>query len=167
MGQEFTQHAARSRGLVVGIAIMLLAESVAIHAFLLDQPWWVHALLLAANGSTIWFLWAHDRAIGAHPVVVDDGGIRVRHGLIISAEIPRGAIVSVTRPTWKELPGEVASGYVKASGFDDPNVLITMRDPVRVNLGLGIRRSARVIGLRVDDADNFVACAARILLAGG
>lgn len=166
MSQAFTQQGARSRGLVIGIAIMLLAESVAVHAFLLGKPWWVHVLLLVANGSTIWFLWAHDRALGARPIVIDERGIHVRHGLLVSAEIPISAIASVTRPSWKELPSDVASGYIKASGFDDPNVLITMRDPVQVNLGLGIRRSARVIGLKVDDADTFVICAARTLVAG-
>jgi hypothetical protein len=165
VAEAFTQQGARARGLVVGLSLMLLVESVAIHAFLLGKPWYIHALLLAANASTIWFLVAHDRAIGTRPVLVDDAGIEVRHGMLISATVPWAKVGAVTTPSWKELPAEVARGYVKASGFDDPNVLVTLREPVRVRLAPGVGVQARVIGLRLDDPKGFLQSASARLIA--
>lgn len=118
MAEAFTQQGARARGLVVGLSLMLLVESVAIHAFLLGKPWWIHALLLAANASTIWFLVAHDRAIGTRPVLVDDAGIEVRHGMLIAATVPWAKVGAVTTQFsrdrcrgGKTLPSAVRRGY--------------------------------------------------------
>lgn len=152
----FTQHAARSRTLVIGLGAMLLLESAAVHALLMGRPWWVHALLLTANASTIWFLWAHDRAVGDRPVSVTEAGIDIPHGLLVRVSAPWSHVAGATRPTWKDLPSDVARGVLKISGFDDPNVLLQFGEPVAAKLGLGVSRAVTTIGLRLDDPDAFV-----------
>jgi hypothetical protein len=153
---EFTQHAARSRGLVIGLGAVLLAESVAVHAFLLGRAWWVHALLLVANLSTLGFLLAHDRAVGSRPAVVSDAGIELPHGLLVRVSMPWAAVARVTRPAWNDVPGEASRGFLKISGFDDPNVLLHLNHPVAASLGMGITRAVTTIGLRLDDPEAFV-----------
>lgn len=163
MRQEFTQHSARNRGLVIGLSAVLVLEGGVIHVMLRSAPWWVHLLLAASNLWVLVFLLRHDRAIGARPILVADGTLTIQHGLLVSATIPLAAVSQVAAVGWRDLPGEVSQGYLKVSGFDDPNVLVTLRDAVRVRLGFGMHRTARVIGLRLDDPASFVACVNALL----
>lgn len=156
--REFTQHGARNRGLVIGLSVVLVLEAAVIHVMVRAAPWWVHAFLAATNVSVLAFLLRHDQAIQRRPILVGDGAILVQHGLLLSATVPLASVSQVAAAGWRDVPGELTRGYVKASGFDDPNVLVTLRDAVRVRLGFGMHRTARVIGLRVDDPASFVAC---------
>lgn len=158
MRREFTQHGARNRGLVVGLSVVLVLEAAVIHVMVREAPWWVHAFLVVTNVSVLSFLLRHDRAIERRPIVVGDGTILVQHGLLLAATVPLTSVAEVASAGWRDVPGEFSRGYLKASGFDDPNVVVTLRDAVRVRLGFGMHRTARVIGLRVDDPASFVAC---------
>ena len=157
MRLEFTQHGARNRGLVVGLSVVLVLEAAVIHVMVREAPWFVHGFLALTNGLVLSFLLRHDRAIERRPIVVGDGAILVQHGLLLSATVPLASVAEVASAGWRDVPGDLTRGYVKASGFDDPNVLVTLRDAVRVRLGFGMHRTARVIGLRVDDPAGFVA----------
>jgi hypothetical protein len=78
--------------------------------------------------------------------------------------VPLGAVATVVRPSWQELPVAGASGsgdYRNLMKPTTPNVLVTLAEPARVRLPGGIERSARRLGLRLDDPAGFIAAIER------
>jgi len=152
----FTSLGARSKSLVWGISIVLVVESVALHALLLKRWPWFSAVLVAFNAYTIWWLARGYRAVAELPTLVKESGVVLRVGHRALAEVPYGVIARLSRPSWQEIPGVQTPGYLKLSGSDDPNVLIHFTEPVWFRMMFGIRKSAQIVGLRLDAADGFV-----------
>ncbi len=147
--------------MLVGLSIALVVESVAVHA-LIGKRWPIADLvLIVTNVWTLWYLRRHYRAVGENPVVVDNEGILIRHGLSISARVPWSQVVAVTRPEWKDQPTDATRHFLKLSGGDDPNILVRVDPPVVTSLMAGLKRQVALFGLRLDDPAGFVSAVDR------
>jgi hypothetical protein len=154
--QRYTHQEVRSKPVLMGFVMVILAESVALHAFLYRRTVIGSIALLLGNAFTIWWLVRDYQAIGEEATVLDDEQLRLRIGKRASCVIRLEDVVSASRPTWQQVPSEMVKGYLNLSGFEDPNVLIEVREPVAVQVGFGIARRAKRLGLRFDSADAFV-----------
>ena len=150
----FRADAGRSKTLLFGIILMIVAESVGMHALLYGRWPYASLALLVLNAATIWWIALELRAERTAVMRGDD--VLVRFGRSVSAEIPLAAVRDARVPTWREIPAEGASGYLRLAGGDDPNVLLWLEPPVAIRLAFGIRKHVGVLGLRLDDPQRFV-----------
>lgn len=148
-----------ARGLMFGIILMILAESVAVHALVYSRWPMASVALLVLNIYTVWWIWREGNA-ASHTTLVADR-LEVRHGRSTRADIPLGSVHDVRVPTWQEVPEAGTAGYHALSGGDDPNVLLTLDPPAALQLVMGIRRPVRVLGLRLESPAEFVSVVQR------
>jgi hypothetical protein len=140
---------------VVGLSIAVAVESVAVHALIYPRAPLLNLALFVANALTIWWLVRQYRSIGDTPILVSADSVLIRHGSV-SADVPRSTIREVALLDWKTVPADTSKGFLKLSGGDDPNVLVSCEPPARVALALGIIRSVSRFGLRLDEPAAFV-----------
>jgi hypothetical protein len=151
----FSSLTARSLNFVVGVSIVLVVESLALHALLLKR-WPLLSLVLAVlNAWTIWWLARDYRAVATEPTLVRKSDLYLRLGRRIRGVVPLTDVREVIRPTWQQIPSVATGDYIKMSGADDPNVLVKVANRVTFEGAFGIRRQGMVIGLRLDDPDGF------------
>ena len=145
----------------------LAVESVAIHALIYERWPALDGILLAGNALTIWWMVRHYRAVGAAPIVVQPDVLWIRHGTMTSARVPWSTISDVRVAAWRDQPPDGVSRFLKLSGGDDPNVLVSCDPPADAVVMLGFRRQVSLFGLRLDDPRAFVeACVARVPTPG-
>ncbi len=156
----FTYRTARSGSFVGGVALAIIVESLALHLWLgTRHPVIAWALSLASVSTIVWLV-ADYRALGVGALQLTSDTLELSIGRRGSARIPRGLVAAVIRPTWRDIPTRgtpAASGYVNLLKPATPNVLVTLTAPVPVPLMGGLHRPARQFGLRLDDADAFIA----------
>ena len=153
-GRAFQISGVRSKSVVVGFGLAILVESIALH-LMLYRRWPIGSLvLLALNVWTIWWLVRDYRALQRLPLVVRDGDVLVRMGRRFSGSVPFASIEDVFRPTWQQVPEVGAAGYLRLGS--DPNVMLRLGGPVTFTGPFGIRKQATLIGLQLDEADEFI-----------
>jgi len=130
-----------------------LVEVVAVHFVLRAvAPRADVAVLAVSVFGALWIL-GFARAVQLRPILLTDDELRVRSGLSWRADIPRAAIASVTFGR-VNAPPKRTPGYVRAA-FGDPNVLVTLHEPLRAHGPYGIERDVTRIGLVLDDLKGF------------
>jgi hypothetical protein len=127
---------------------------VVLHALLVTRYPVIAWVLTAGSVLTLAWLAADFRAMRGSGVRVLAHAIDVRVGLRVRAVVPRALLASAIAPTWRDIP-ELPDGYLDATQPAEPNVLLTLREPVPVRL-LGVRRPTRLIALHLDDAAGFL-----------
>ena len=147
---------ARSKPLVVGFSIVIVVESLAVHLLIVQRYPWLAVLLWLTNAFTIWWLVRDYRMVESRPTLLRGDNAFVGIGKRLRGAIPYTMMESVLQPTWQERPGPATAEYVKLSGTGDPNVLIRLREPYTFVGPMGVRKSGRLIGLKLDDPDGFV-----------
>jgi hypothetical protein len=156
----FTYRSARSGSLVGGLGLAIAVETVALHLWLAARhPIAAWALTVGSVAALVW-LAADYRALGRGAVRLDAKTLDLRIGRRFALRLPRSAVVEVVRPTWRDLPTAgtpAAADYLNLTKPAMPNVLLTLSAPTTVRLAGGLARRARRLGLRLDDADAFVA----------
>jgi hypothetical protein len=150
----FRSDGGRSNTLLFGIILMIVAESVGMHALLYDRWPYASLALLLLNAATIWWIVAELRAERFAALREDD--VLVRFGRSISAELPLASVREASVPSWREVPGDTTPGYLRLAGGEDPNVLLRLDPPVAARLAFGIRKRVSLLGLRLDDPQGFV-----------
>ena len=160
---EFTYRSARSGSLVAGLGLVVAIETVVLHLWLAARhPWAAWALTVASVGTIAW-LAADYRALGSGAVRLDGESIDLRVGRRFALGLPRTALLTVVRPTWRDLPAAGtpdAGDYLNLTKPATPNVLLTLSAPTTVRLPGGLARRARRLGLHLDDPEAFVAALA-------
>jgi hypothetical protein len=137
------------------LAFILVPETIGVH--LLVSRWseplaWLFTVMSVYTG--VWLVGDY-QAARLHPVVLDPHGRRLhlRAGLRWRVSLPLSAIVEARRgvPAEKSLPAylNMAAG--------EPRLLLVLREPVVVEGVLGIKRTARHLGLSLDEEARFVA----------
>ncbi len=147
--------------LLAGVAIAGLVELVGGH--LLVRHLWgdVAALVhLGLSGYALLWLAGDWRALGARPVALRDGVLRVRCGLRWSVDVPVGAIASVHHvrgplPTDRPL--------LDASVLRNARLLLDLREPVVADGPYGLRREIERVAFAVDEPDRFLDALAEAL----
>ncbi|MCC6431630.1 MAG: hypothetical protein IT354_12025 [Gemmatimonadaceae bacterium] len=144
-----------SRALMLGIILMIVAESVAVHALVYSRWPMASVALLVLNIATIW--WIYREGTAGSCTTVRETVIEVRHGRSMRLDVPLASVREVRVPAWQDIPGTGTSGYLALSGGDDPNALLTLDPPASARMTMGIRRRVSTLGLRLESPAGFVA----------
>ncbi len=156
--EAFSQQGTRSTGMLVGLSMAMVVESVAVHALIAKRWPLADVVLIVVNLLTLGWLVRHWKAVGDRPLVVRDTGLAIAHGTLVAVEVPWAQVRSVKRAEWRDLPTDARAGFLKLSGGDDPSVLVTCEPAVPVKM-MGVAKQVSLFGLRPDDATGFVAAA--------
>lgn len=140
----------------VGVAAAIVIDAVAFHLFFMSRSQLVAWSFTALNAWFLFWLWREHKA-AAHPTLtIDTRGFEIRLSRRIRIRVPRMLIETVEPATWRSVP-DVPTEFLKASGDLSPNVLIGLKEPVRVRFPMGIQRKVRRIALSVDAPDALIA----------
>ncbi|MEM6795457.1 MAG: hypothetical protein AAF725_15880 [Acidobacteriota bacterium] len=139
-----------------GMMLATIAEIVPVH--LLVGRWsetaaWV---LTALSAYGLFWMLGDARAVALRTSTWSAGTLHLRVGLRGSADLPLNAISSVTSlpPAGPGLTPE--DGYVKMNLVGQPKLLLTLSSEVEVRGAYGVRRSARFLGITVDQQQEFL-----------
>lgn len=134
--------------------MVLVIETLALHVLLSRwQPVLAWALTLASVASLVWLV-RDDRAFAKRPVELDGEALTLRSGRRFAVRVRRGEVADVRQVTWRDLPKR-GPGYLKGSGFAQPNVVVRFREPRAVRI-FGIVKQVSTVGLRLDDPEGFM-----------
>lgn len=133
------------------LAVLILIETSVLHLML--AFWWprVAIALSAISLLTLFWVVAMIRSFRDMPMLLDEKTLLMRAGKLRAVRVDRDDILG--------LRSDLAAREVKAKDVLNlafiayPNVLIELRQPVRV----GRRRGVRAIAHRLDDAPAFAA----------
>jgi hypothetical protein len=157
--QEFTYRSARSGGLLLGLGLALLVETVALHLWLVERHPAIAWTLTLASIATLLWLAADYRAAGRGAVRLSDDAVDLRVGYRFAARIARSDVASVARAGWRDVPApgtSMAEGYINLMKPSTPNLLLTLVAPTQLRLPGGIRRPVQRIGLHLDEPQCFL-----------
>lgn len=137
---------------VLGAAIVeLFVVHLLVHTRSPRAAWTLAAFSVL---GIVWLL-GFIRAIVLRPVLVDADGVVVRAGVQWQLEIPRGMIERVDTGRTVKAPSKRAAGHLQGTPVAQPNVLITLREPLEARGLYGRRRMVRTVSLSLDDAAAF------------
>jgi hypothetical protein len=135
------------------LALVSFVEMVAVHVLIASRIPVAAAVILAITAlGTLWIL-GFARSVQLRPTLVTRDEIRVRTGMQWELVIPRAQIerIDAGRP---ELPEKGTKGYFR-NVPGQPNVLVTLREPLTARNAYGMSKRVTVVGLVVDDLTAF------------
>ena len=139
-------------GVLYALVGISLVEMVAVDMIVrVHHPQAANVLLVLGLLTAVWLL-GFARAVQMRPTLVTPSGLDIRMGLLWSIEVPRSAISSIDYGRLKA-PARGAPAYLRLS--PQPNVLVTLREPLTAWGMYGSSRSVSQIGLTVDDVEGF------------
>ncbi|HTO99197.1 MAG TPA: hypothetical protein VMK66_19255 [Myxococcales bacterium] len=144
----------RAGWVAIYCAILLACAAEAIPLHFLFRRWGPLAagLSLAVHVYTALWLIGDLRALVLRPLRVEGGTLLLRIGLRWEADIPLSSVVKVER-------GPAAEGR-RLGVLGTPNLTLWLREPQQLIGPFGIRKTARVLQLQVDDPDRLAAALA-------
>lgn len=140
-----------SASFAAGLGMVVAIEGVVLHLWIAtrSQPWaWAIAAL---NVGTIAWLWWEHRSTATARLVVSSDEIEIDAGSRLRCRFPRSLVASASEATWRLVPDDFAHGWANTAKPLEPNVILTLSEPVTGRLALGMRKSVSRIGLRVTD----------------
>ncbi len=144
----------RAGWIAVYVAILLgcVAEAIPLH--FLFRRWGPAAAALSVTVHVYTALWLLGdlRALVMRPIRVESGKLLVRIGLRWEADVPLGQIAAVER-------NPAATG-LRLGVLGTPNLALRLRAPLRIEGPFGIRKTAELLLLQVDDPDGLAAALA-------
>ena len=154
----FTQHRKSGLGGIVGaVSFVCVIEAAVVH---LLAARWNPTVAWALTGLSVYgviWLVGLGRSVALRPTVVEREGLRVRIGALYEAVVPFDLIESVT-PVRAGPANRRAPGYLHASLFAAPRLMIELKEPVEARGLYGNRkRGITRIGLLVDEPAELAA----------
>jgi hypothetical protein len=140
-----------STSLAVGLGIVLVVEGAAIHLWVAERSTLWAWIIAAVNVATLVYLWREVRANSLSRLVLDGAAVEIVVGRRLRCRFSRSQITSAEVATWRSVP-DMAADFANTAKPLEPNVVLTVREPVEVQLPLGIVKRVRRFGLRVADA---------------
>lgn len=162
--RTFTYRSARSGGLLAGIILVLVSEGIGIHLWAAKKNVAVAFALTAMTLSAIAWLALDYVSLGSGSIELTDDMLSLHIGRRFNLDLPRSAIASSAIPVWRDIPESgtpAARTYLNMTKQTDPNVLLTLNEPVAVRVPGGRHRMIDRIGLHVDDPQGLAAELAR------
>ena len=156
---DFTYRNARSGSFTGGIIGVIVIETVVVHLLLYNHSRIAAWLLTILSVWAIIWLARDYYALGVGALRVDEQNVDLVIGHRYSLRVPRDNIASVSLPTFRDLPApETNEGrdYLNLLKPATPNVLLTLRQPIRVRTPGGLHRTVARLGLYLDDAGTFI-----------
>lgn len=135
-----------------GFVAAVVAESVAVHLWLGTRHPVASVVLALLDAYSILWLIADARALTLRRTSFDADALTIRYGARWQARVPVAQIASIAAHRG-EAPRsrEVA----KLAMIEDPNFVVTLREPLTLHGMCGLRRKATQLYLLVDDAARF------------
>ncbi len=139
-------------GMMALIAFLIVLEGTVVHIAL--QQWsstaaWVWT---AFDGYAILLVAADYQALRLRPSLLTGDHLHIRFGLRWQAVVPLAAIRLITPFAWKTAP-KPSPHYLKLALLSDPDLVITLREPIEFRGPMGLCRQIRRIGLQSDDPE--------------
>jgi hypothetical protein len=157
--KTFALEGGLSPQLAVGLGLVLAIEGAVLHLWIAQRStawaWGVTAI----NVVTLVWLWREHRATRQARAIVSETDLDLDAGSRLRCRIPLSAIASVEAATWRSVP-DLASDFANIAKPLEPNIVVTLRDPIDAAIALGVKKRISRIGLRVSDADAFRAATA-------
>ena len=156
---QFSYRRARSGSLLIGICIAILVETAALHLFLYSRSRiaaWVFTSL--SVWAILWLVRSY-QALGTGVISVDDEKVDLTIGRRYSMRVPRAIIADVSQPSFRDLPTPGTNegrDFLNLLKPATPNVLIRLREPLRVRLAGGLHRTVIRLGLHLDNPSAFI-----------
>ena len=154
---EFTHHQSTSSQLLLYVFIFLiLIEAFAFH--LLLQNWnptvaWVFTILSLYSCLQVL---AIAKSLPKRPIVVKDGVLKLRWGLVNQVEIPLEKIEEL-QYNKKEIPKAPETTHLSPlHSAEGTNVVISLKEPLQMDKMYGFRKSFRKIALYLDNPKSFI-----------
>lgn len=154
---EFSYHKkSGTPSLLAGLILIIGIETPALHLLLLRwSP--VAAWILTGLGIyTAIQLLGIAKSFSRRPVSLDPGHLALRYGIMNEARIPYADIESVNgsgKATGKNEPAGSLSPFRR---LENHNVVIKLKKECTMTGLYGIRKKFRVIGLHLDEAEEFI-----------
>jgi hypothetical protein len=135
--------------LFTSLAVLVGLEMPVLHLVL--ARWSVMAAWIATALDLYGMVWliAIARSFGRRPVLLGDGVLDIRCGILWTLRVPLDQVAAVR-------PG-VANECPHAPPASDPNVTVEFRKPVEVRAMYGRRKRIERVSLALDDATAFIA----------
>jgi len=130
-------------GMLAGVTVM---EAALVHLVLMRWSATAAWVLTALSAYGVVWLVAMSRAFLLRPVLVQDGEVVVRSGMMWTLRVPVAAIAAVDRGGKFE---------IKVPPACEPNVVLRLAAPVVARGMYGIARRVASVGLAVDDRDDL------------
>lgn len=150
----FTSHRESGQtALVIGLVFVGLIETVVVHTLLHR---WSPLLAWFMSGAGLYgllFFVADLVASIKRPVLIQANQVIIRLGLRGNGVIDKQQIEHVNPINQKPVRDP---NTLNGALFTAPNVLITLREPVRLTGMLGIQKTVRYIALFIDDKQTFI-----------
>ena len=156
MTLSFSHRQARSTPLVVTFTILIIIETVVVHLILLRYNLLLSLAVSLLSLSALVWLVADYSALGRLKTIITDENIILRVGCRATARIPRKVLVAAISPSWHDLPDVPNRSYLNVTKPAEPNVLLTFREPIIINLPGGLRRPIRILAVMVDTPGVFL-----------
>jgi hypothetical protein len=139
-------------GILYTLARMSLVEMVAIDFLIrVSHPTAANIVLALDLFAALWLL-GFARAVQLRPILVTPKELRLRMGLQWSLDIPMSNISSAEYGRVKA-PPKRTPGYLRMT--PQPNVILTLREPMVARGIYGMKRTVQRIGLALDDVKAF------------
>ena len=130
---------------------------IALHVWLASRsPAWAGGRP-ALNAATLVWLWHDYRARASAVLTLGADDVVVAVGNQLRCRFPPSAIASAEVATWRSVPDpDMARDYVNSAKPLEPNVLLTLREPVKASLSFGIPKRLTRLGVRVGDPERLI-----------
>ena len=152
---QFTYHKKSGLGVTIWVlSLVVLAESIATHLFLsryTEVGAWVATFL---SVYSMVFLFAYLNSCKARFIELRESSILLRDGILNEVEIPYANIEKV-EVAFRDLPEQDGIDVLKLSPLTSHNMILTLKEPQKATGIYGIRKNFSVLGLRVDEKDQF------------
>ena len=148
--RHYAVHRRNGYPAVVGILLVIIAVETAVAHLLLGLWTPIAAWISTTLGiySAIW-VWGDFHAARLNPIASSEGGLNLRVGLRWNTAVSWSDIVAI-HDREPESDGEAASRNLRLTLFGAPDFWIELREPTRVVGPMGIKRSARYLGIGAD-----------------
>ncbi len=155
-GESFAYNRDSGAQVLLSVLLFLLvAETIAVH-FLLAM--WSDTLAWVVTALSIYLtmqIVAHLKALILRPTVITENDLYLRCGILGDAVVPRDIINSAEAITVVEEPA-IGLDLLPMGAMSQPNVQLTLVEPVTVYGVYGLKKTANVIRLWTDDPDLFI-----------
>jgi len=153
----FTVHIKSDWNVVaLGLGLLIVVESLPVHLALRERSP-ILALTLPALSvyGLLWLIGDH-QALRLRPCRLAPDALLVRVGLRWTVRVPRAAIAAV-RTVRGDAPSRRERGYLRATVFGDPLLLLELATSVAATGPYGMTRRVRRIGLSPDQPQTLIA----------
>ncbi|HUJ12819.1 MAG TPA: hypothetical protein VL284_03430 [Thermoanaerobaculia bacterium] len=156
----FTVHQRVGWGpILAALLLVIAAETAGVHVLVRHWSAVVAWTLTILDLYGIVWLVRDYRALRLRPTTIDADALHIRYGLRWSADVPLSAIESVEpiRGEWKR------DGVLKIAMFEEPKLLIRLREPVNATAFGVLTRKIDAIAILPDDSVRFEAALSEAL----